>query len=177
MVSWQSIRGFGLDTLVWWEKVVKPGIRKLGMKRSKELNQEKREYLNLLLLRQSYLSRQVHQGMLHYLAQLKSVHLLIEQWYRRESEKIQHQSRAREFQSNEKTTIYHHELHKRIIKRNAILKLQSDQGLLEGHAACAAYLGLLRNSYSTLQHLTSSPSKYFWMRWCLSSLLRIISDS
>ena len=140
MVSWQSIRGFGLDTLVCWEKVVKPGIRKLGMKRSKELNQEKREYLNLLLLRQSYLSRQVHQGMQHYLAQLKSVHLLIEQWYRRESEKIQHQSRAREFQSNEKTTIYHHELHKRIIKRNAILKLQSDQGLLEGHAACAAYL-------------------------------------
>ena len=130
MVSWQSIRGFGLDTLVWWEKVVKPGIRKLGIKRSKELNQEKREYLNLLLLRQSYLSRQVHQGMQHYLAQLKSVHLLIEQWYRRESEKIQHQSRAREFQSNEKTTIYHHELHKRTIKRNAILKLQSDQVFL-----------------------------------------------
>ena len=52
MVSWKSLRGYGLDTLVWWEMVVNPGIRKLGIKSSKELNMEKRESLNLLLLRQ-----------------------------------------------------------------------------------------------------------------------------
>ena len=140
MVSWQSVRGFGLDILVWWEKVVKPGIRKLRIKRSKELNLEKREALNLLLLRQCYLSRKIHQGMQHHLSELKSIHLLIEQWYKKESEKVQYQSRVNEFQSNEKTTIYHHELHKRVIKRNAILRLQSEQGLLEGHTACAPYL-------------------------------------
>jgi hypothetical protein len=78
--------------------------------------------------------------MQQHLAELKSIHLLIEQWYKKESEKVQYQSRVNEFQSNEKTTIYHHELHKRVIKRNAILRLQSEQGLLEGHTACATYL-------------------------------------
>ena len=80
---------------------------------------------------------------------LKSVHLLIEKWYKNESEKIQHQTRVHEFQSNEKTTIYHHELHKRIIKRNAILKLQSENGILEGHTACAS---LLERSVEDLLH-------------------------
>ena len=149
MVSWQSVRGFGLDTLVWWEKVVKPGIRKLGIKRSKELNQDKRGSLNLLLLRQCYLAKKIQQGMKQYLGELKSVHLLIEKWYKNESEKIQHQTRVHEFQSNEKTTIYHHELHKRIIKRNAILKLQSENGILEGHTACAS---LLERSVEDLLH-------------------------
>ena len=149
MVSWQSVRGFGLDTLVWWEKVVKPGIRKLGIKRSKQLNQDKRGSLNLLLLRQCYLAKKIQQGMKQYLGELKSVHLLIEKWYKNKSEKIQHQTRVHEFQSNEKTTIYHHELHKRIIKRNAILKLQSENGILEGHTACAS---LLERSVEDLLH-------------------------
>ena len=37
MVSWKSIKDFGMDTLVWWEQVVKPGIKRLGMLRGKEL--------------------------------------------------------------------------------------------------------------------------------------------
>ena len=138
--SCSSFRGFGLDTLIWWEKVVNPGIKKLGIKRSKEINLEKREALNLLTLRQCYLTRKIQQGRADLLPDLKTIHLQIDQWYRKESEKIQHQSRVQEFQSNEKTTIYHHELHKRSMKRNATLQLQTDQGLLEGHTACAAYL-------------------------------------
>ena len=113
MVSWKSLRGFGLDTLIWWEKVVKPGIKKLGIKRSKEINLEKREALNLLTLRQCYLTRKIQQGRADLLPDLKTIHLQIDQWYRKESEKIQHQSRVKEFQCNEKTTIYHHELHSR----------------------------------------------------------------
>ena len=60
----------------------------------------------------------------------KNIHLLIEKWYCRESSKIQHQSRVQEFQSSEKTSIYHHELHKKTIKKNAILKLHTESGLL-----------------------------------------------
>ena len=54
-----------MDTLVWWDKVVKPGIRKLGIKRNKQLNIEKRETLNLLMLRQSNLSRKIQMGIGH----------------------------------------------------------------------------------------------------------------
>ena len=80
MVTWQAVRGFGLDTILWWEKVVKPGIKKLGLQRSKELNKEKQESLNLLLLRQCYHTRKVQQGLSDHLSKLKTVHLLIEQW-------------------------------------------------------------------------------------------------
>ena len=140
MVSWQALRGYGLDTVLWWEKVVKPGIKKLGLQRSKELSKEKREALNLLLLRQCYHTNKIQKGQADHLTALKTVHLLIEQWYSKESKKIQHQARANEFQSNEKTTIYHHELHKRSIKKNSILKLETENGTLQGHSACAAYL-------------------------------------
>ena len=140
MVSWESLRGYGLDTLVWWEKIVKPGIRKLGIKRSKQLNKEKRDFLNLLTLRQCYLSRKIQLGLTNYLSELKCVHMQIEKWYQKESEKIQLQSRVKEFQNSEKTTIYHHELHKRTIKRNAILKLQVGQDIIEGHNLCASHL-------------------------------------
>ena len=79
METWQSVRGFGLDTILWWEKVVKPGIKKLDIKRSKEINKEKQEYLNLLLLRQCYHTNKVQQGFSEYLSKLKTIHILIEQ--------------------------------------------------------------------------------------------------
>ena len=144
MISWQRVREFqgkcDLGILQWWDLLVKPGIRKLGIERSKELSKEKKEELNLLLLRQSYLTRKVQLGQHSQLSELKLVHLLIEKWYTRESEKVQHQSRLKEFQTSERSTIYHHELHKKRIKRGSILKLQTNDGIIEGHDACAAYL-------------------------------------
>ena len=55
MLAWEDIRLEGLPTLTWWEMIVKPGIRKLAMTRSKEMNKEKREELNFLLIHQAYL--------------------------------------------------------------------------------------------------------------------------
>ena len=42
--------------------------------------------------------------------------------------------------SSETVRIYHHELHSKQIKRTSILKLQTETGMLEGHAACSKYL-------------------------------------
>ena len=67
--------------------------------------------------------------------ELRTVHGLIQQWYQHQSEKIKNQSRATEFQESEKVTIYHHEIHKKSIR-----KLQTPGGVLEGHALCAAFL-------------------------------------
>ena len=57
MLDWQEVYELGLDILTWWELVAKPGIRKLALQRSKEMNRERRGELNLLLLRQAYLTR------------------------------------------------------------------------------------------------------------------------
>ena len=99
-----------------------------------------REELNLLLLRQRYLKIKLHQGQHFQLKELKQVHLLIDQWYAREGEKVQHQSRVKEFQSSERSSIYHHELHKRRIKKSSILRLQTRNGVVEGHDSCASFL-------------------------------------
>ena len=141
MQMWERVRSFQgegeegqkLGTLMWWEHMVKPGIKKLALDRTKELNKSKKEELNLFLITQAYLTKKLQQGQQSRLGELKKIHLLIERWYRKESEKIQHQSRVMEFQHSEKTTIYHHELHKRIMKKGSILRLQTDSGILEGH--------------------------------------------
>ena len=50
MLDWQEVNDLGLDVLTWWELMVKPGIKKLAIQRSKEINRERRGELNLLLL-------------------------------------------------------------------------------------------------------------------------------
>ena len=70
----------------------------------------------------------------------KAVHASIDSWYSDESNKIQFQSQASEYQQEEKTRIYHHELHRKRIKRSSILKLDTGAGMLEGHQACADFL-------------------------------------
>ena len=140
MHDWHEVHELGLEILTWWELLVKPGIRKLALQRSKEINRERRGELNLLLLRQAYLTRSLQLGQLEKLGEFRSVQLAIEQWYERESEKIILQSRVDDVSQNEKVRIYHHDLHKKNLKRSSILKLQTETGLLEGHDLCASYL-------------------------------------
>ena len=92
--------------------------------------------MNLLLLRQSYLTKKLQQGHLDRLAELKAVQLMITTWYDQECEKVKHQSRVQEITQDEKVRIYHHELHSKHIKKSSILKLNTEEGMLEGHDAC-----------------------------------------
>ena len=104
------------------------------------MNRERRGELNLLLLRQAYLTRLIQEGQLGRLGEWRSVQEAIQLWYERESEKVILQSRADDISVNEKVRIYHHDLHKKNMKRSSILKLQTETGLLEGHDQCARYL-------------------------------------
>ena len=140
MADWKEVKELGLDVLQWWEILVKPGIRKLAMQRSKELNREKRGELNLLLLRQAYLARKLQSGDLKLYAELRCVQVEIEAWYQKESEKVLLQSRSDEVCMNEKVRIFHHDLHKKHLKRSSILKLLTESGIVEGHDECAGYL-------------------------------------
>ena len=80
MLDWQEVHDLGFDILTWWEVLVKPGIRKLAIKRSKEMNRERRGELNLLLLRQAYLTRQLQLGQMVKLGELRTVQKAIEHW-------------------------------------------------------------------------------------------------
>ena len=74
------------------------------------------------------------------LAELATVQQKIQSWYRKAAEKVQHQARVDEFQMGENTRIYHHEIHKKHLKKSSILKLETSSGMIEGHKACAEYL-------------------------------------
>ena len=120
--------------------MVKPGVKKLLIDRGKELNKEKSGQLNLLLLKQAYFVLKLQNGDKTQLAKLKEVQAEIQGWYERDCEKIKLQSRAEEINSSENVRIYHHELHSKQIKKSSILKLKTEVGTLEGHAACTKYL-------------------------------------
>ena len=140
MIGWQHIKSFGLDILVWWENIVKPGVKKLAQQRSREMTKQMRWELNLLRLRQTYLNRKLSLGHTWRLPELKKVHMQIEEWYTRECSKIKYQSQAAEHQTDEKVRVYHHDLHRKRLKKTSILKLETSSGLLEGHSACAEHL-------------------------------------
>ena len=94
MADWKEIKDLGLEVLQWWELVVKPGIKKLAMQRSKELNRESRGQLNLLLIQQAYLARKLQLGDFRRLAELRQVQLEIDQWHQSQSERVLLQSRS-----------------------------------------------------------------------------------
>ena len=143
MILWNEIKqsaGDSIDIVSWWELIVKPGIKKLLINRGKEINQQKKGRLNLLLIRQAYLVSKMHNGGLHKLRELTEVKSEINSWYIQEAEKVRLQSRCEEIDSPEDTRVYHHELHKKQIKNSSILKLETELGTLHGHADCATYL-------------------------------------
>ena len=116
------------------------GIRKLAIERGKELTKERRSYLNLLMLRQSYLTKKVHSGDHRILPTLRLVQDKIEAWFDTELNKIKYQARVDDIQESEKVRIFHHEIHQKHIKQSAILKLETENGVIEGHKACSEHL-------------------------------------
>ena len=101
MEDWVYVRSEGLPVFQWWELIVKPGLRKIAMNRSKEINLELKSCLNLLLLRQAYLVKKLKstlQAQWNFLlAELAQVQSQIQEWYQQSAEKVKNQSRVQEF--------------------------------------------------------------------------------
>ena len=79
-------------------------------------------------------------GGFHLLSRYREIKLKIKKWYENESSKIKLQSKIDVLQDSENVRIYHHEIQQKNIKRSPILKLQTEQGLIESHFKCADYL-------------------------------------
>ena len=126
--------------MLWWEYLVKDGIKQLALTRSKELKKQKMGRLNVLKLRQVNLTNKVNNMQIKHLAELKLVNLLISEWYKNESAAINLLSRSNDVNLNEKVRIYHHGQHQQFRKRSSILQLQTPAGIVSGHHDCAKAL-------------------------------------
>ena len=138
---WSEVRNNTcMKILDWWEIVVKPLVKKLIIERSREINKERLGKLNLLQIRQAYLIRKMQLGHMECLAELHLVQSKIVEWHKLACDKIKLIAKCEEIDSNENVRIYHHELHKKRIKRNSILKLEVDSKIYSGHNECAKLL-------------------------------------
>ena len=133
MTKWNEVRKHCSTVMSWWEHCVKPNIKRLAIKSSKEINKKRRARLNLLFLRQLHLTSRLQSGERQVLPELRSVQLEICQWYDEEAEKIKNQSKIEDFQTSEKIRIHHHEFHKKKIRNLNILTLMTEKGMLQGH--------------------------------------------
>ena len=88
-------------------------------------------------LKQIYFTNKVQKGEMFYLGQLKKVNYNIIEWYDIESSKIVLQSRVEDVQQSEKVRIFHHEQHQKHLKKSSILKLDTEDGLIEDHQLCS----------------------------------------
>ena len=138
IVCWNQVLEAGADPMTWWQHLVKKGTLQLARERKREMNKERRGQLNFLLVRQAYLTNKLLRGDLSCYTALEEVKLRISKWFNEESEKIILISRAHDINMNEKVRIYHHDLHRKLKQKSAILKLQTPSGIVEGHEDCAA---------------------------------------
>ena len=105
MDEWDEVRAFGIPILTWWEMLVKPGIKRLAIERTKVINKERKRRLNLLMLHQSFLTSRVHTGDLENLPLLRKTQMEIESWFEAEVERVKHQCRVSDVQESEKVRI------------------------------------------------------------------------
>mgnify|MGYP002637546871 FL=1 len=173
MIEWLSVKDNGAEVLLWWEYLVKTGIKQLALARTKELKKQKMGKLNILKLRQVNLTQKVNNMQMNFLAELKLVNLLISEWYKNESSMIHLLSRSNDLNLNEKVRIYHHGQHQQFIKRSATLQLQTPAGIVTGHLECAKALEdnvtvkslecqVWRSTFLWVKIQTESPSFRCW---------------
>ena len=126
--------------MVWWDSMVKNGVKFLAKQRGIELNKERLGILNMLRLKQVYYTSQVQGNVPNSLTELLTINNRISKWYQDESEKIKILSNSEDLGLNEKVRIFHHSQHQQFQKRSSILKLSTPQGVVTGHDACALAL-------------------------------------
>ena len=142
MRDWNIVKNSGVDILVWWEYMVKKGIKELAREKGIKIKKQRIGKLNMLKIKQAYFNTKVSSslGDHKHLTDLMGVNITISKWYESESENINLFSRAQDINLNEKVRIFHHGLHKKCQKRSMIMQLSTPNGTVEGHSACAKAL-------------------------------------
>ena len=102
MLGWQQIKSEGVDLLMWWQLIVKKGIKQIAQVRGKELKKQRMGQLNLLNIRQAYLTEKVSCNQTNHLIELNVMNLKITEWYENESKAINLMARTQDTTMNEK---------------------------------------------------------------------------
>ena len=69
MLEWNKVKDDGVEVLLWWEYLVKNGIKQLAITRSKEIKKQNMGRLNILKLWQINLTSKENNMKLNLLAE------------------------------------------------------------------------------------------------------------
>ena len=92
MKDWIRVKEAGANLMVWWDSMLKIGVKYLAVQRAKEIEKQRLRVLNMLKLKQAFLTSQVQGNVPNYLTELSVINGLISNWYNSESEKISQKS-------------------------------------------------------------------------------------
>ena len=95
MKDWLKVKDAGADLMVWWDSMVKNGVKFLAKRRGIEINKERQGILNMLRLKQVYYTSQVKGNVPNSLTELLTINGRIFKWYQDESEKIKYYRKVR----------------------------------------------------------------------------------
>ena len=141
VAKWTEIKArYHHNVIDWWELLVKPGINRIAKTRLKEINKSRKGILNVLLLRQVHLNRSIREGNLHKISDLEEVHKRMMSWYEEEAKKLLVQINMNEITEADSVNIHHYEIHQKRNVKSDILKLETEEGVIEGHGDCSNFL-------------------------------------
>ena len=80
MAEWMRVKESGANIITWWQHMVKGGITFLANARSKELKKESMGQLNMLKLKQSYLTSKLSLNTQAIITELTMINMQISQW-------------------------------------------------------------------------------------------------
>ena len=105
------------------------------------MNRQHRGALNLLYLQLSHVTGNLlRDRSVANFAEYEATKHKVNNWYLEESRELFIKCRAKDIDASESSTIYHHQIHKKLIKQSSLLKLDTPDGMKLGHHECRQYM-------------------------------------
>ena len=132
--SWSELKDH-FSPIYFWEEVVKPGVRKIAIKREKEINQERNQELQALQLKLDFHLSRLRENddstFAECLSNYESAKKNLKDFYFKRAKIILYQNRAEIFDMSDTTKIYHYESLNNYIKQSCFDKIEVDNKIFE----------------------------------------------
>lgn len=123
------------STIYFWEEVVKPGIKKVAIKREKELNNERYQELQALQLKVDFhlckLKELNVQTFAERLTNYEVAKQNLNEFYQKRAKVIIYQNRSEIFEMTDVTKIYHYESLNNYVKQSNFDKIEVNNEIFE----------------------------------------------
>ena len=153
MNTYNEILENGVNVLLWWESLVKPGIIEIAIQRKRKIKENSMQCINLLNMLQGQYTSNLLKGIEGSYENLIKINQEIQEWYQLKCQIAVQQFKHDEICQSEKIRIYHLAENKRILKRTSMVKIIDEDDVT--HMGHAAVVSVIENNVAN--HLLNIP--------------------